>query len=379
MFYWKTLPYSVYIMGSSVTKLRTKTLKPRLWLILTSHIILSVGCGEDKGTNAEHWSPPDHSEVEINNLRGNLVGSMCMGCPLIIFDVSAGNHHQLTEVVGSNPSWSYDGERLVYVSFNTRDPEYKPTIYTANKNGMSITKIVENGGSPALSSSGKHIAFIGYNDNATTKLVVMDMSTQAQDLLSENARWPSWKPNGTQLAYTQINFGENGIDVSQLQSYVVDITNGKTEPLVRGLTPVWSPNGKKLAFIRTATTRIVEKKAQNEMGPGMGNGIDIYIANSNGVGEELLYQSQQSIAALLFGLEAIHGWSQDSQELLITVMNNRLSPGCGEVVDRQPAEYFVSTPACYKTSDAELHILDIESGTTKMVSDRIVNPAWYSE
>ncbi|MEE3234758.1 MAG: hypothetical protein VX294_11380 [Candidatus Latescibacterota bacterium] len=354
-------------------------MKKRLWLILTSHVILSVGCDGDKGTNAEHWSPPDHSEVEINNLRGNLVGSMCMGCPLIIFDVVTGNHHQLTEEVGTEPSWSYDGEQLVYVSINTRDSEYKPTIYTANNNGMSITKIIENGGSPALSFNGKYIAFIGYNDNATTNLVVMDMSTQAQDLLSENARWPSWKPNGTQLAYSQVNVGENGTDVSQLQSYIVDITNRKTEPLVRGLTPIWSPNGKKLAFIRTAMTRIVEKDAQSEMGPGMGNGIDIYIANTDGVDEELLYQSQQSIAALLFGLEAIHGWSQDSQELLITVMNNRLSPGCGEDVDRQPAEDFVSTPDCYKISDTELHLIDIESGKTTMVSDKIVNPAWYSE
>ena len=116
-------------------------------LILTVRILVSVGCGEDKGTNSEHWSSPDYSTVRITNLTGKLAGSMCLGCPLIIFDIANNNHHQLTKDVGSDPSWSSDGERLVYVSSGA--------IFSADANGENVTMLVENSGYPTLNADGQ--------------------------------------------------------------------------------------------------------------------------------------------------------------------------------------------------------------------------------
>ena len=115
------------------------------------------------------------------------------------------------------------------------------------------------------------------------------------------------------------------------------------------------------------------------MGTGMGGGIDLYVANADGAAEERLYQSQQSFGGFFFGLEAIHDWSHDSQELLITVVTNRLSDGCGKDTGTQPPQDFVSTPDCYSISDAEVHLMDIGSGTSRIVSVKIINPAWHSE
>lgn len=114
---------------------------------------------------------------------------------------------------------------------------------------------------------------------------------------------------------------------------------------MRGLTPVWSPDGQRLAFVRADPARIVDHE---------GIGIDLYVANADGTGEERLYQSQQTLATVFLGLEAIHAWSQDSQELLITVM-----------------------PIRENMQNIEIHLMDIGSGKSKMVSDKIVNPAWY--
>ena len=353
-------------------------MKRVIGLILTVEVLLSVGCGEDKGTNSEHWSPPDYSSVRITNLTGKLVGSMCSGCPLIIFDIANNNHHQLTEDVGSDPSWSSDGERLVYVSIDTRDPGSAPAIYAADANGSNATMLVEIGDYPALSPDGERLAFIKYDDsNQSANLSVLNLANREEITLAQDALWPSWHPDGTRLAYSQIYFDENAPDVSQFQSYVIDLTSSESQPLVLGLTPIWSPDGQRLAFVRADPARIIEQGS--EMGTGMGGGIDLYVANADGAGEERLYQSQQSLASLFFGLETIHGWSQDSQELLISVVTNRLSSGCGEDTGTQPPEDFVSTPDCYSISDAEVHLMDIESGTSMMVSDKIVNPAWYSE
>jgi Tol biopolymer transport system component len=347
-------------------------LKQVIGLILTVEVLLSVGCGEDKGTNSEDWSPPDYSSVRITNLTGKLAGSMCLGCPLIIFDIANNNHHQLTKDVGSDPSWSSDGERLAYVSSGS--------IYATDANGSNVTMLVEIGADPALSPDGERLAFIKYdNSNQSLNLSVLNLANREEITLAQDALWPSWHPDGTRLAYSQIYFADNAPDVSQFQSYVVDLTSSGSQPLVRGLMPIWSPDGQRLAFVRADPARIVEQDSENEMGTGMGSGIDLYVANADGSGEELLYQSQQPIASFFFGLEAIHEWSQDSQELLITVVTNRLSDGCGEDTGTQPPEDFVSTPDCHRISDAEVHLMDIGSGTSRMVSDKIVNPAWYSE
>ena len=355
-------------------------------LMMVGLVVGVFGCGEDKGTNSEDrstsegWSPPDYSSVRITNLTGKLAGSMCLGCPLIIFDIANNNHHQLTEDVGSDPSWSSDGERLVYVSIDTRDPGSGPAIYAADANGSNATMLVEIGDYPALSPDDESLVFIKYDDsNQSANLSVLNLANREEITLAQDALWPSWHPDGIRLAYSQMHFDDNAPDVSQFQSYVVDFTSSGSQPLVRGLTPIWSPDGQRLAFVRADPARIVEQDSENEMGTGMGSGIDLYIANADGSGEELLCQSQQSIASFFFGLEAIHEWSQDSQELLITVVTNRLSDGCGEDTGTQPPEDFVSTPDCYRISDAEVHLMDIGSGTSRMVSDKIVNPAWYSE
>jgi len=349
-------------------------------------MVVGVGCGEDKGTNSEDrstsggWSPPDYSSVRITNLTGKLAGSMCSGCPLIIFDIANNNHHQLTEDVGSYPSWSSDGERLVYVSIDTRDPGSDPAIYAADANGSNATMLVEIGAYPALSPDDERLAFIKYdNSNQSANLSVLNLANREETTLAQDALWPSWHPDGTRLAYSQIYFDDNAPDVSQFQSYVVDLTSSGSQPLVRGLTPIWSPDGQRLAFVRADPARIIEQGSENQMGTGMGSGIDLYVANADGAGEKRLYQSQQPFGSLFFGLETIHGWSQDSQELLISVVTNRLNSGCGEDTGTQPPEDFVSTPDCYSISDAEVHLIDIESGTSRMVSDKIVNPAWYSE
>lgn len=360
----------------SINQKESWILKQVIGLILTVEVLLSVGCGGDKGTNSEHWSPPDYSSIKITNLTGKLAGSMCFGCPLIIFDIANNNHHQLTKDVGSYPSWSSDGERLVYA---TGEPGSGPDIYSADAIGSDVTMIVKNGGYPALSPDGQRLAFIKFRDNAGTDLTVLDLDTREQTTLAENALWPSWHPDGTRLAYSQIHLADNAPGVSQFQSYVIDLTSSESQPLVLGLTPIWSPDGQRLAFVRADPARIVSQDGENEMGNGMGGGIDLYVANADGTAEERLYQSQQPFGGFFFGLEAIHDWSHDSRELLITVLTNRLSDGCGEDTGTQPPQDFVSTPDCYGISDAEVHLMDIGSGTSRMVSDKIVNPAWYSE
>lgn len=153
-----------------------------------------------------------------------------------------------------DPRWSPDGKRLVFVGL-----EGESAVYTVSLGGGQPRR-VSDGGAPDWSSRDR-LAVVRSGPNRECDLC-SDIYSMRPDgaerrrLTRHGAnRDPSWSPQGTKLAYGRLN--GRFYDVMVMNS---DGT-GRRRIVKRGSNPTWSPNGKRIAFIR---------------------GLNIYVARANG-------------------------------------------------------------------------------------------------
>jgi TolB protein len=141
------------------------------------------------------------------------------------------------------PAWSPDGTKIAFHTRVTNDGALD--IYTVLAGGGSMTRITTSGGyheSPSWSPEGTHIAF-SWSFGSVYPYQV-EVATGNESPLATgitNCVTPAWAPTGDRIAYS------NGNDI-----FVVDI--GGSAPLQ--LTddpwidtyPSWSPDGTQIAF-----------------------------------------------------------------------------------------------------------------------------------
>jgi len=169
-------------------------------------------------------------------------------------------------VSGRFPSWSPDGEKIVYCS------GWVDNIYIINVDGSNKRKITNNTPrtnmghwDPAWSPDGEKIAFI-YGSSPTlrigeTHLYLINTDGTQQVQLSDIS-WdgsPSWSPDGKKIVFTKSG-----------RLYVINADGTNIIKLRIGISPnisdlAWSPDGTKIAFIYT-----------------FGSRRDIYIMNHDG-------------------------------------------------------------------------------------------------
>jgi len=188
------------------------------------------------------------------------------------------------------PSWSYDGEKILYTSYRSSAPdlylfylytgktelisrgginyradwlpEGDKIVYTSSKNGdnteiylremgsgketrLTFNRIIDT--SPAFSPNGKEIAFTSER-SGTPQIYIMDIDgTNVRRITTEGAYHdnPTWSPDGTRLAY--VSRIENRFDI-----YTYNFKDNSiiklTEKAGRNENPAWSPDGRHLVF-----------------------------------------------------------------------------------------------------------------------------------
>jgi hypothetical protein len=145
---------------------------------------------------------------------------------------------------GSAASWSPDGTRIAFLAGGAG-------VFVMNADG-GARRLLHAGDDrpPIWSPDGSRLAFVHAQQNGGSLVVVEVASGDAKVVASPSVRgtWPpSWSPDGTRIAYT-----EGPWDLA-----VVGADGSGRRVLVGGTgfeaAPAWSPDGTKIAFIHGAT------------------------------------------------------------------------------------------------------------------------------
>ena len=176
---------------------------------------------------------------------------------------------RLTEGVNDGwPSWSPDGTRIAFSStrydpgIGTCEPGSDlrcPTdIYTVDADGGNVTRLTTDSVAdyqPAWSPGGFRIAFVkAFNETATAVYAIDADGTDVGPVSTHQGGSdfsPSWSPDGTHVVFAAIRNEDWGI-------YVVN-ADGSDEHAIVGPgryvdDPVWSPDGKLIAFVGNPST-----------------------------------------------------------------------------------------------------------------------------
>jgi TolB protein len=119
-------------------------------------------------------------------------------------NVDGTNIQFLTE--GNSPSWSPDGQSLVFIRRNMEMDPYGDILVIGadGKNSHQLTKSIRANW-PSWSPDGRRIAFLGSLPNGNNSgLYLMNADGSGLEFLNDNLDSPpSWSPDGSQILFTE--------------------------------------------------------------------------------------------------------------------------------------------------------------------------------
>jgi Tol biopolymer transport system component len=182
------------------------------------------------------WSPDGNRIVFYSERDGN--------SEIYVMQADGSNPTRLTRTAASEgyPNFSPDGKKIVFDT--DRDGNFE--IYAMNADGSNATRLTNDPArdvSASWSLDGRKIAFMS-DRTGEFEVWVMDADGSNPTRVTDfGSNWfPRWSPDGSRLAY------HVGRDV-----HVLDVRESKFARLTidpnNGMYPSWSPDGRQIAFM----------------------------------------------------------------------------------------------------------------------------------
>ncbi len=193
------------------------------------------------------------------------------------------------------PAWSPDGRRI---AFQGGHDVHSGAVYVVNADGTGLRTLAPRGNAPAWSPDGRSIAFEGpsrfyvVNADGSGRRTLMRLQWSAK------VTSLAWSPDGRKLAFLangpagQANFNlyvvnSDGSGLRNLTAKLGPPANATKPP---ASDPVWSPDGRLLAFVRLNTR------------------LGVYVVNADGSGMRKLTRKPMEAYAS-------PAWSPDGRKI----------------------------------------------------------------
>jgi TolB protein len=173
------------------------------------------------------------------------------GAPGVFVLGTEGRGLRLLAVHGYVGSWSPDGRKLAYL---VDAGQGSPQIYVADADGSHRRRLVD-GTDPTWSPDGRRIAYVQHSKRGSLghAIAVVDSGGGAPSLLLRLPRRGvyglAWSPVGDWVAFVNASLARPSSFI-ELVNAATGATRGVTSGRFRDGSPVWSPDGRRLAFDR---------------------------------------------------------------------------------------------------------------------------------